>query len=91
MPPGEKERRVRPSVIRPLQTEGAGAMVWSQPGRLVYAASNMDLNQIFHEEGSKCSEMVFAHSPYSPRVTAGVLREESLEILKQYFANPEHS
>ena len=66
-------------------------MVWSQPGRLVYAASNMDLNRIFHEEGSKCSEMVFAHSPYRPRVTAGVLREESLEILKRYFTNPEHS
>lgn len=64
----------------------SGAMVWAKLGRLVYAASNTDLNRIFHEEGCDCSEMVFAHSSWQPKVTAGVLREESLKILEKYFS-----
>lgn len=64
----------------------SGAMVWTKLGRLVYAASNCDLNRIFHGEGCDCSDMVFAHSPWQPEVTAGVLREESLQILTKYFA-----
>lgn len=63
----------------------SGALVWTKLGRLVYAASNRDLNRIFHEEGSDCSDMVFAHSPWKPEVTAGVLKEESMKILKAYF------
>lgn len=65
----------------------SGAMVWVKLGRLVYAASNTDLNSILHEEGCACSEMVFAHSSWRPKVTAGVLREESLKILTEYFTN----
>ena len=64
----------------------SGALVWTKLGRLVYAASNEDLSQILGEAGCACSEMVFAHSHHRPQVTAGVLREESLEILRAYFA-----
>lgn len=64
----------------------SGAMVWTKLGRLVYGASNRELNAILHEEGCDCSEMVFAHSAWKPKVTAGVLREESLKILEKYFS-----
>lgn len=64
----------------------SGALVWTKLGRLVYAASNIDLSRILHEEGDNCSKIVFDHSPYQPSVTAGVLREESLEILRKYFS-----
>ena len=63
----------------------SGAMVWVRLGRLVYAASNMDLERIFGETGCNCAELVFAHSSWRPRVTAGVLREEGLEVLQNYF------
>lgn len=63
----------------------SGAMVWTKLGRLVYAASNKDLNEIFHEEGCDCSKIVFSHSSWKPKVTAGVLRDESLRILIRYF------
>ncbi len=63
----------------------SGAMVWTKLGRLVYAASNVDLCNILGEEGSACSRMVFEHSPFKPQVTAGVLREESMAILRDYF------
>lgn len=63
----------------------SGAMVWSNLGHLVYAASNVDLNHIFDEEGCNCSEMVFTHSPQYPTVEAGILRDESLEVLTNYF------
>lgn len=63
----------------------SGAMVWTKLGRLVYAASNEDLSAILHEEGCGCSDMVFSHSSWKPEVTAGVLKEESLEILRKYF------
>ncbi len=65
----------------------SGAMVWAKLGRLVYAASNVDLGNILQEDGCTCSEMVFAHSPWRPKVTPGVLRNESLEILRKYFSN----
>ena len=44
----------------------SGAMVWAKLGRLVYAASNVDLGNILQEDGCTCSEMVFAHSPCRP-------------------------
>lgn len=65
----------------------SGAMVWVKLGTLVYAASNRDLEEILGEEGSDCSDMVFAHSFHRPIVRKGVLREESIEILKDYFSN----
>jgi tRNA(adenine34) deaminase len=65
----------------------SGAMVWAQLGRLVYAASDKDLNSLIGEEGSNCSAIVFAHSYWQPKVTAGVLREQSQKILANYFLN----
>ena len=67
----------------------SGAMVWVKLGRLVYAASNMELEKILGNEGCNCSKMVFDNSFWQPQVTTGVLREESLVILKAYFEKHE--
>lgn len=67
----------------------SGAMVWVKLGRLVYAASNMELEKILGNEGCNCSKLVFDNSFWQPQVTAGVLREESLVILKAYFEKHE--
>ena len=64
----------------------SGAMVWVKLGRLVYGASNIELEAILGNEGCSCSQMVFDHSFWQPQVTAGVLREESLSILRAYFS-----
>ena len=63
----------------------SGAMVWVRLGRLVYGASNVELERILGSEGCECSKLVFDHSFWRPEVTAGVLREESLAILENYF------
>ena len=63
----------------------SGAMVWVKLGRLIYGASNVELEHILGSEGCECSKMVFDHSFWQPEVTAGVLREESLAVLKNYF------
>ena len=63
----------------------SGAMVWVKLGRLVYGASNIDLEHILGNKGCNCSKMVFDNSFWQPRVTDGVLREDALEILKKYF------
>ncbi len=67
----------------------SGAMVWVKLGRLVYGASNDDLENMLGNEGCNCSRMVFEHSFWQPQVTAGVLRQESLAILNAYFAKHE--
>lgn len=64
----------------------SGAMVWVKLGRLVYGASNIELEAILGNEGCCCSQMVFDHSFWQPQVTAGVLCEESLSILREYFS-----
>ena len=58
-------------------------------GRLAYAASNMELEKILGNEGCNCSKLVFDNSFWQPQVTAGVLREKSLVILKEYFEKHE--
>ncbi len=63
----------------------SGAMVWVKLGRLVYGASNDDLERILGNDGCECSRMVFENSFHSPKVTSGVLREESLAVLEAYF------
>ena len=63
----------------------SGAMVWVKLGRLVYGASNIELEAILGNKGCNCSAMVFENSFWQPQVTEGVLREESLEILNRYF------
>lgn len=65
----------------------SGAMVWVKLGRLVYGASNIELEHILGKEGCNCSKMVFDNSFWQPEVTAGVMREESLAVLKAYFQN----
>ena len=63
----------------------SGAMVWTRLGRLVYGASNRQLESILGQEGSDCSAIVFSHSPHRPEVTAGVLQDACLRVLKDYF------
>lgn len=65
----------------------SGAMVWAKLGRLVYAASDIDLCGIINAQGSECSNIVFSNSHISPQVTAGLLREESMAVLSEYFSN----
>ena len=67
----------------------SGAMVWVKLGRLVYGAGNRDLEGLLGREGCDCSSMVFGNSSWHPEVTAGVLREQSLEVLRRYFADHE--
>ena len=63
----------------------SGALVWAKLGRLVYGASNRDLEHIFDEEGCDCSHIVFEHSGWQPKVASGVLREDCLAVLDDYF------
>ncbi len=65
----------------------SGAMVWTKLGRLVYAASNDDLEKILcNNGGCNCSKIVFDNSFWQPKVTTGILRDESIEILTAYFS-----
>ena len=63
----------------------SGAMVWVKLGRLVYGASNIDLENILGNKGCTCSKMVFDNSFWHPQVTEGIMREEALTVLKEYF------
>lgn len=63
----------------------SGAMVWTRLGTLVYAASNRDLEEILGKEGCDCSDIVFKNSHHAPKVRKGVLREESMAVLSDYF------
>ena len=63
----------------------SGALVWVKLGRLVYGASNIDLENILGKKGCNCSQIVFDNSFWHPQVTECVLRAESLEVLKNYF------
>lgn len=66
----------------------SGAMVWVKLGRLVFAASNKDLESILgNEKGADCAKSVFENSFYSPKITSGVLKDESLKVLKKYFSS----
>ena len=64
-----------------------GAMVWTKLGRLVYAASDIDLCTILGVQGSECSRIVFENSGANIAVSSGILREEAMEVLKSYFAD----
>lgn len=65
----------------------SGAMVWVKLGRLVYAASNTDLEKMIGNEGYSSSEIVFEKAFWKPQVTTDVLRDEALKVLKAYFAD----
>ncbi len=65
----------------------SGAMVWVKLGRLVYGASNKDLEKILgNDDGADCAETVFKNSFHHPIVTAGVLRNKCIEVLEEYFS-----
>ncbi|WP_418463263.1 isochorismatase family protein [Frisingicoccus sp.] len=64
----------------------SGAMVWVKLGRLVYSASNIELENILGNKGCNCSKIVFDNSFWKPKVTEGILRDESLSILQKYFS-----
>lgn len=65
----------------------SGAMVWTKLGRLVYGASNLELERILGNQGSNCSKIVFEHSYWKPDVTSGILKEECLAVLEKYFGS----
>lgn len=69
----------------------SGAMVWVKLGRLVYGASNIDLEDILGKKGCNCSQIVFDNSSWKPQVTAGVLRDESCVVLADYFGKHKKS
>ena len=52
----------------------------------MFGASDIDLCDIIGKTGSDCCEVVFSRSAHKPQVTGGVLREESLAILSNYFS-----
>ena len=64
-----------------------GAMVWTKLGRLVYAASDVDLCNILGVQGSECSRIVFENSGANISVSSGILREEAVSVLRKYFAD----
>ena len=63
-----------------------GAMVGVKLGRLVYAASDIDLCDILGVPGSECAKTVFSAMGAATEVTAGVLREKSMALLQSYFS-----
>ena len=62
-----------------------GAMVWTKLGRLVYAASDIELCQLLDVPGSECSRIVFESMGAETMVSAGILKDEALEVLAEYF------
>lgn len=64
-----------------------GAMVWAKLGKLVYGASDIDLCNFLGVEGSECSKIVFEKSGADIEVKAGILRDEALKVLRDYFAD----
>lgn len=63
----------------------SGVMVWVRLGRLVYGASDTELNEIRGSKGCNCSGIVFGRSSWQPEVTAGVMHEEAAAVLRSYF------
>ena len=63
-----------------------GAMVWMKLGRLVYGASDIDLCSILGVPGSDCCGIVFGSMGAKTKVLGGVMRDESMAVLKEYFA-----
>ncbi len=63
-----------------------GAMVWTKLGRLVYGASDIDLCDILGVKGAECCKIVFENSGADIRVTSGVMRDDALKVLADYFS-----
>ncbi|MGI6230842.1 MAG: nucleoside deaminase [Tractidigestivibacter sp.] len=67
-----------------------GVIVWAHVGRLVYAATDKDLGKIICDPGSKCADTVFRSSAWEPKVTKGVLRRDSISLLRAYYDRYPH-
>ncbi len=65
----------------------AGALFWVRIGRLVYGATDKDMCELFGVEGGDCVKTVFAATGHTAEVVEGCLREESLAVLADYFAD----
>ena len=46
---------------------------------------NGELENILGNEGCNCSKIVFDNSFWKPEVNAGVLKDEAIAVLKDYF------
>ena len=64
-----------------------GAMVWTQLGKLVYGASDIDLCNILGVTGSECAKTTFESMGAKTEVISGILKEEAIKVLKDYFKN----
>ena len=67
----------------------SGAIVWTKTGRLVYAASSRDLAEVRGKHGDCPSRITFLHSGWRPAVTADILREEAVDVLRAYWKGGE--
>ncbi len=65
----------------------SGAMVWTKLGRLVFGATNADLEEILGGAPCESARPVFENSFHKPKVSSGIMREESLAVLKNYFSS----
>lgn len=63
----------------------AGAVVWSKVGRMVYSLSHDELAEIAGFNIMIGSEEIFEKSPFHPKVTKGLLKEEARQLYKDYF------
>lgn len=63
------------------------AMVRTHPGRLVYGASDMELCGLPGVPGAEPARTVFRDSGARTGLRAGGLREESIAVPKEYFAD----
>lgn len=64
-----------------------GAMVWVKLGRLVYAASDIELCEILGVPGSECCRTVFDAMGAKTQVSSGIMRQDALAVLRDYFQN----
>lgn len=62
-----------------------GAMVWVRLGRLVYAASDIELCEILGVPGSECCKTVFEAMGAKIDYSSGLMRDEALVVLRDYF------
>lgn len=62
----------------------SGAMVWSNLGKMRYSVSHDELAEVAGSNIMIGSQEVFSKSPNAPEVLGGLLREEGLDIVKNY-------
>ena len=67
----------------------SGALVWFKIGRLVYGATDRELCALLGVAGSDCAHTVFREMGHPAPIESGVLREEALSVLADYFATHE--